>query len=113
VNDIKCSLTLESLNNFALHWMGPRIGPCCAPALILWLGELKSSTTANTVDLDSSGQIRCSPMCSSGAPTLHFRFYWGTKQICWDLDARGNDNSKGTANGTKVRYKPLISMNCG
>ena len=77
--------------------MGSRVGLRYAPANILWLGELKLSKTAITMDTDTSGQIRCPPMGSSDGLTLRFSFHWGNKQIRWDLGAGCVDN------GAKVR----------
>lgn len=55
VNNVGCSSTQENPNSFVPHWMGSRMGPRCASALILWHGELKSSTMTIIVDSDMFG----------------------------------------------------------
>jgi len=63
-----------------------------ASALTLSLGELKSLTMTTTVDLDSFGQIRFSPIPPNRGSNTHSRFYWGTKKICWDIKGSSKDN---------------------
>jgi len=104
-NHLECSLPRENPNSFVLHWMGSRTGLGYAPSLTLWLGESKPSTTASTVGLNTSGQIRCPRISSRGALTPHSSFYWGTNPVCWDL---GKDN--GVDKTRTVRYKPLIPV---
>ena len=105
--NVERSLTRESPNSLLPRWMGSRIILRCASANILWLGGLKSSKTAITVDLDTSGQIRCSPMYSSDGLRPRFSFHWGAEQIRWHIRSGCRDD------GAKVRCKPLIPMNCG
>ena len=74
--------------------MGSRTGLRCVSEVILWLGELKPSTTTITVDLDTSGQTRS--FCNVLEQLSHDSFQFLLGDQCSSLGSRiGSQRQRG------------------